>query len=334
MKPNEVDGEFLRSNLEQIRRARVRLAIKCACGHASDNYYDEQLNSEYGQAVSAMSRSALRHVEQNLISSTEIETQFSDLLEAGVKFVDRMHTAFRSMEYSSSGCSLNRISRDKLNLWSHRGSPLDEPAVKIYADYKRPNVSEWITDYLELPYRCAQIERILIDASMAMYIFRLGSIMIEEFHKISIDGFDIRDSYDVILNKKVEMNVKVNENIIFNGSLLIFVFFGVLDFFAYLISSNYMYHEIENFLLIVTYLTISVLISLLLWTRYADSKYVNKCRKIMNAKLYCYAQLGSNDPIDPRKFLSRLQSSETKGAVWPTEIQILLEDIIGRKVSF
>jgi len=114
-------------------------------------------NSQKQILIKCVIQEALKYAkERNLYNK-----QFYDLCEQGISIVWELH------------CSLVMDTDNDPNLWKHKITSLEELIKGKTPDFvlNRKSVKSVTADYLNLPYRCVQLERIFVDVLIAAEMF-------------------------------------------------------------------------------------------------------------------------------------------------------------------
>lgn len=157
------EGEEDRAPLtaEQIRRSRLDAQIG---QWFEDRDPKRGRSSQYRRALDAISRAALERAEVSNAPLSGGENSFEGLLERGFSTIDHLRDGL--LDYD-----LPDDEKLKLKLWSHRLSPLDDVKRNKAPYIIRQEIEAAVGEYLELPYRATQIDRLFADVLIAMELY-------------------------------------------------------------------------------------------------------------------------------------------------------------------
>jgi hypothetical protein len=275
-------------------------------------------SSEYGSALDALSSAAVQYVQAN--NAAPSQSDFITEIEAGFNVV----TGLRSrMQYC-----LPEEKRKELKLWSHRDPLYDAKTGNVFDNSYDLDGERAVKEYLDLPYRAPEIDRLFADMLIGTEIYRYAKQMIyPDSVTRCIPGWR---SFSPLWQPHP---LSVYLNTMFNRLVLVCALGGALFYLQY-------YHQV-NKTVTETFIDYAPLVILFLiswaqktaalvsrWGAYKRStEYI---RSIVREMIACYIELDSTGPVSARHLRGRLMAAEEKGVVWPAPLHALLDDVTAR----
>jgi hypothetical protein len=276
---------------EQIRKSRLDAQIG---QWFEDRDPKHGRSSEYARALNAISRAALEHARASDAPLSGGKNSFEELLEGGFDAVpDRLRRGLQPHDQPDD-------EKRELKLWSHRHAPVYDTKRNKTPSFQRSEIESAVGDYLALPYRDTQIDRLIADILIAMELYGFSD---ETSHS----------DYDTLMFILSGQKWKVQLT-----ELLLLVGLVFLLQRLNLISDRWAG---------LGYIMAVVLSQIGFLARWRKRAAANALIKEM---LYCYAELNSDGPISARRLRERLEAAAEKGVVWPAPLYALIDDVLTR----
>ena len=257
-------------------------------------------------------------IQQNPIVQTPTEgseTLLERLLGEGVAVI-------QSLRYATSPLGRPEDKSKVLSLWSHRAHPFYDVKNNKSPYLDRAQINVAIEEYLALPYRARQIDRLFVDIFLAVELYGFSDEMVNEY---VIEGLlpssPLKRSHPFILYLK---NFAIGI-----GSLIVCI--GATYFFhqSQLLSLDLAFGigAITSIIFLLWFAVVSFSLPFA-WREH--SKRVSSVFLLMREMEGCYSELSSNGPVSATRLLERLKAAGEKGVRWPSPLYVILDDVMRR----
>ena len=268
--------------------------------------------TEFGRALEAISTAALAYAEANGLSNDDL----GKLLEGGFDII-------RCIRYATQPYDQPNEEAKKLKVWSHRWQPIYEVTNKTAPQLNRMDLEGLVGQYLQLPFRCEHIDRILTDALLALELYQFSDEMINEIvvPELGPPRSPLKQTHP--LRGYLKGNFQT-------AAFLFIVGLGVYGLHRiHLLNDGW---EAGGFvvigLLLIFCVGVSTLALPLAWGQHA--KAVRNIRMLMGEMVQTYNELRTDGPVSVRHLLERMKMATEKGVSWPGPLYALLDDVMAR----
>lgn len=262
---------------------------------------------EYGRILLAMTESAVR----------------ADQLEPGSPPLRRIRQSIVLL--SDMRVALDAIpivEPDTLRFWSHRKGLIYETKAHSAPRINRNLLEDLVGRYLDLDFRCASVDRLLIDALVAMetsgYAHEIFTA--QAFHWMG-HAFAVtqrRPVRDLIVGRLVDA-------LVFTGAGFGLWTLGISE----LIPQGWLWPGFAGLTAIYIAVTAWNVVSFPAYARATHSAQ-RKVLKPMEAMIDTYAALESTGPVSVTHIQELVAGAERAGVVWPATLYTMLEDVAAR----
>jgi hypothetical protein len=289
---------------EQIRRKRLDDYISQYC---EDKDPKKVRSSEFYRALDAISRAALAYaLERNASVGDRLGGGFTqphprtveELLNNGFVVVGGLRDCIDWPKKDKPAWY------DRPRFWSHQHWLIAAVKRGKAPRFDRSGIESTVTEYLRLPYRAPEIDRLLVDLLMA--------IEIAAFTDWKID----RNMNWVVF---LSTGRRVSNPLVNCVSAFLF-WFGLAFGLQWLGLINRQWEGISY--QVAFWLGVASLVSGVLLTVKPD--------KLTQQMSICYSAMDSAGPISAPHIRELLAASTQKGVVWPAPLHALLDDIMAR----
>jgi hypothetical protein len=244
--------------------------------------------------------------------------EFERLAGRGVAVLDSITHALHPLEYDE-----NRDPTEHWNFWTHEKSPMPliraGTAPRIYKD----DIASAAADYHELPYRALGLERLLVDALIAVEMYAYG-------REMYVDGYALIGTRD----RQISPVTQRHEFLTYLITLAVIVVLvgGIVA--AGVATSTYIGETAAMviagglaslLLLALAYDTITLPIR---WLRQRRER--ERIHSLMRAMVETYLQVPPYGVISTRRLREVAQKADDVGVAWPSELFAILDDNIQR----
>ena len=257
-------------------------------------------NSQKQILIKCVIQEALQYAKERNLDNK----QFYELCEQGISIVWELH------------CSLVMDDND-FNLWKHKITLLDDLIKGKTPDFpvNRKTVESVTADYLNLPYRCVQIERIFVDALIAAEMFAFAN-----------DVFGPPMPWPFPRSTWHEQHLLSNYAI---GLLLSAVVSLAPAYGLFLLGGT-----IANWLagILVALFAVGAIVSTaflpISWQR--QSKARQNLLRVMQALFATYNGLASEGALSTKRIRELVSKAEHLGVVWPGPLYAIFDDNLSK----
>jgi hypothetical protein len=289
----------VRDELVRVRRAARRFEQPDA-GEISEEEEDREAEAnahyrwptEYRSALDAVATAALRY-------SNEIETSTTGRGKGDRPLRGLLGLGFDLVQ--SLRLSRDRDERD-LQLWSHRADLRGDIRTLLFP-FGRDELDRAVSDYLHLPYRCAYLDRLLVDVLVAIECYAFG------WH---LKSWGVGRWFPSRTTVITWIGVVFLAGLGFTLVRDVFGFRGGLS------------TEIAYVVVVISALTLASGLA----SRFP--RLTDPDGWLLTELLRCYRELDAGSPVSARHLIERLQRTSDLGAVWPPPLHALLDDVMAR----
>lgn len=165
------------SEHEAVRKAVVRAEIADWYERDPDEADVSGQFTVYHFQLDALSKSAREYAEQNGVGVDEFR---DGPLEQARCLVRRLHNAFIDDQWETEAERARRDPTKRLNFWRHERNPLAFVATKQIPYIDRAWVESETGHYLNIPFRSAALDRLLVDVLIGMELYAFANEMLNE----------------------------------------------------------------------------------------------------------------------------------------------------------
>lgn len=307
----ETLGRERKRQLETIRKETFEWAIK---RYRSDDLSEEDrrkaLGSQYCRLLEDVSISAKEYAEQSDVNGDEFET----LLETGFSVVDDLKSSLTPFT------NTEEEELDQLRFWTHEQFPERKLLSGDTPYIIRGSLESVVDDYLALPFRNRAIERLLVDALIAVEMFGFSD--------------EVWGKGAKILGNLSHSPFQQPNALIWYLRFIVVCAIVLLGPAAVLASGTFDAYVSRTWSLPIAGVLAAIfgvlfLLSVIEAPRALKSQEQAR-KKYMDlgiAMATVYRELDSTGPISARHVLHMLNDSTRQGVSWPAPLFALLDDI-------
>lgn len=335
------DRDHRKSELEATRKGWVDEVIRgrlsrlssgaSAAGEDPDEPEPVDLtktrHSEYRRALDAISTAAMRHAEaQSAASGSDGMKLFERLFDEATSFIENFDYAVEGRQcYRNSDTLEARTRAEELRLWNHRSHPFYDIKIKKTPDLNRVELEQVVDRYLELPFRAAFIDRLLVDVLVVTEIYAYADATI---NAPRIPGL----TPTTPLTRKPSLEWL--QNVVITVLLCCGIGWGLWGLsLIHFFPEDWVGGVIAILLLLgVIGVAWSTVILPFAWRETARGK--RQISDLLTQMNGVYAELASEGSISAHHIDQRARSASEAGVVWPGPLFVLLDDIRARGGRF
>jgi hypothetical protein len=287
--------EEIRREVERLTLSFIDLKQTRAVGDIKNR---DATWTEYRYALQAVSDAALKFANEIETSQEGRRNDIAPLpglLDRGFSVIRKLITQREVVQGEKP---------DDFKLWSHRNDIMSDISAGEFRYINSAAASEAVSHYLNLPYRCGHIDRMLVDLLVYIECLTFGYCT----SKRGISRWLPTRSVISIWTFAAILTVL--------GLCVLRVLNNGRDTFAI------------DALLVPGFIVASVLaegITLRL------RRYIDPTNWLLGEMVSCYRELNSpGGPISARHLIERLRRTSEMGAVWPPAVHALLDDVAAR----
>lgn len=204
--------------------------------------------------------------------------------------------------------------REQLNFWQHAWRPADDIRRKNYKLTMKGEVEGAASYYLDQPLRSQLFDRILVDMLIAQELYAFADEMI---HPLKFPGLPVNSP----LKQPHPLWQFIRDNLISAA---------ILGGIAWVVSSTNWGGVVAGVLLVIWVIGAvwSIFALPVVWSRWLKAR--KKVLTLLDSMLTTYAQMQSDSVISASHVLDTVKASAAAGAVWPSPLFVLLEDVMRR----
>ena len=298
------DEKVFERQLENVRCEKVKKAVR-EC--LTDEHKDQaDISNQYRHLLDAMTIAAKEYARTQNIGP--------DNFAVGVLY--HSMSIVRDFRQALVESPWDADRRPMLDFWQHARFPIDKIRREKIPYVERQSIEACVGQYLDLPFRCMPMERILIDVLVAMEFYAFGDEMLNNpLKQAHILWFPF-----IVLSLSAMVFLGLAALAIYAGSKE-WIGAGWSLGIAGVLSGLFALHSI-------------VVAVTLLWWGPAERKARQRVMNLLGHMSTVYAALQSSGPISARHIRELIDSAGTEGVIWPAPLFVLLDDIAARSGRF
>lgn len=319
--------------VDEVVRSRLSGLSSGASATGEDTDEPEPLDltktrhSEYRRALDAISTAAMRHAEaQSAAYGSDGMKRFERLFDEATSFIDNFEYAVEGrQDYRNSDTLEARTRAEELRLWSHRSHPFYDIKIKKTPDLNRVELEQVVERYLELPFRAAFIDRLLVDLLVVTEIYAYADATI---NAPRIPG----------LTPTTPLTRKPSLEWLQNVVITVLLCCGI-GWSLWGLSLIHFFPEdwVDGVVAILLLLGVigvawSTVVLPFAWRETARGK--RQISDLLTQMNGVYAELASEGSISAHHIDQRARSASEAGVVWPGPLFVLLDDVRARGGRF
>lgn len=308
------DYEGSRSDRESLENARV----KCVRNSLYPNEYEAVRYKPYAVVLDQFTRSSLEYALQ---TKMDRDTFVNGPLNAAMDVVDQ----FRSVTIEWSDRFLEPSDPDRMIMWRHDPDLAQNAIAKKIPYLDRTALESAVGDYLDLGFRCPLLDRLFVDALVALELTQYYKAVL---HEMVIP--EIGPPRSPLLQRHALATCLQNVSLyalILSICLALGIIFadfpwgGLVGLGSFVVGAFCFFMMVANLIILPSS-----------WRD--QSRARRKVRELMDTMNGVYLSLGSEGPISARFVLAQVEKGADKGIVWPAPLMALLDDIVSRGGKF
>lgn len=311
------------SEHEAVRKAVVRAEIADWYERDPDEADVSGQFTVYHFQLDALSKGAREYAEQNGVGVDEFR---DGPLEQARCLVRRLHNAFINDQWETEAERARRDPTKRLNFWRHERNPLTFVATKQIPYIDRAWVESETGHYLNMPFRSAALDRLLVDVLIGMELYAFANEMLNE-------------PKPILGPPQSPMNLRHPIRVFFVGQLsnaLLYLGGAALSVYAGSVGWIGEGWSIGIAVALVAFFLLAFVLALFAMPFYwrNRSKLQREVREKVDAIAGVYFELASSGPISARHIRELAKQAAAKGVVWPSPLFAMLDDIEKRSGRF
>lgn len=311
------------SELEAVRQEAVTAEIADWFEDDPDEAHISGQFTVYYSQLDALTKSAVEHAERTNLSPADFR---SGPLKQVCAFVKNLQMAFVKDAWGDDGKKNKLDTVKQLNFWRHEPNPLAFVTAKQVPYIDRAYIESDTGKYLNLPFRSAAMDRLLVDVLIGMEVYGFADEMLNEPKPLLGPP---RSPLNLRHPLRVFLVGQLSSGLIFLGGAALVAFASERSWIGESWAIGISLVLIALFLLgLVT----AILAMPFYWRN--RSKLRLGVRDKLDSMLGVYQELSSSGPISARRIREIATDATTKGVVWPSPLFALLDDIEGRSGRF
>ena len=220
------------------------------------------------------------------------------------------------------------------DLWEGQGQDIQlEKIAGGEAPYiDRDTLNQSVANYVALPIRSQGIERMLVDALVAMEVIAYGDEMLNAKHHANYNKHSATTSPFFTAHPLKDFLVATLVTFVIVALIPIAVLFGIAVLFD--ANGGWLYVASLGFSGLWVLLAFASLLGLPAALT-ARSRLKRETSELLAAMSFVHTAITSGVVVSARHIRERLEKTSDQGAVWPAEIFVLLDDIVdrGKRIS-
>ena len=208
----------------------------------------------------------------------------------------------------------------KLQVWSFRRDPLNGVRNKNIPHFDKTSIEDCVGQYLDLPYRSQEVDRLLADLLVALELYQFADEMINEEPVFGIGA--VRSP----LKRRHPLWSYFRARLIFSGITVVVIAGGI-----YLVRIGFLSQNLGFWIpvFVVGLWLLDLMIASIglpfVWRAHAKSKA--KVVRLLDVMCSCYSNFASNGPISVPNLRVQLDNAAAVGVTWPPPLYALLDDV-------
>lgn len=267
-------------------------------------------SANYQRLLERMAESALRHVCAQQLAG--------EYLDFAATYDRQVWWGFKVLNNYRYATSREDDPVDDVH-WHHDDSPFNTVRFDLAPRLDRQSLGGVAEDYLQLPYRCEEFERLLIDALVACEVYAYGELMIpKKKERFPVTPLRPRTLVGFVLGQVIMLLL---------AALLWGAAFG-LNTIGVLPSDWFGGTSVIIWgLWLLAAAWDAVTLPLRMISAWRNKKEVQKLLLMMAG---VYSELDPPRPFSARHIDARAREASSAGVVWPPALFVLLDDLIAR----
>lgn len=216
--------------------------------------------------------------------------------------------------------------RMKLDFWKHKDNIFGLVRAKQVTYLSRAELESAASQYLALPFRSQRVDRILVDALVALELLQFSDEMLND----STNALLGRQS---ALTQKHVIRVWLRElffSSLFFGGVIVAGF--ALEHWRVISGGTVLWVVGIAFLIWAVLAAVATIAMPFAWYRQARTR--QKTLDLMAAMNGAYSSLNSQEIISANHVLDRVKAAANIGVIWPSPLYAVLDDNIRRVGRF
>jgi len=302
------NDEFDHQSLDELAQDIVSDAMSATFIDSAERSDDPKLSESAhdtirGFLVERIVDAARSHAEEHELANED----FREIAWDGVEIVDALRHCVRTA----------RDTWDP-NFWEHKRKLLDDVRKNHSPDIDYIGTEEVASQYLDLPYRCTEIERLIIDMLIAAETQHYFEEMV------------MPRSSDL---KWLPARSPLHKWHVFPVYLITLIVSGTILLGAawLLFQTGIGFAEWIGIALMVLYVVLFALSTFSLpfeWVKQSKSR--NKVYSIMKKMLSTYSEMNTYGPISAKRLREVIDQGANIGIAWPTSLYAIIDDNLAR----